>query len=157
MVPTQGLCIMRIMHFEAMHYEQFNCIWTSKKYKASRACQRYRTGTGIPAVFPKRVTRVRVRYWILAHHTHCVPIPRCHGYSRVNYLVVVSFFMYYFYCYFSNLPLDRKWSEFQTPTNATNCCVCFHLTSHSINSKREPFGPTYGCQEQGEEGGKGVK
>ena len=26
MVPTQGPCIMRIMHFEAMHYEQFNCM-----------------------------------------------------------------------------------------------------------------------------------
>jgi hypothetical protein len=25
MVPTQGQWIMRIMHFEAMHYEQFNC------------------------------------------------------------------------------------------------------------------------------------
>ena len=24
-------------------------------------------------------------------------------------------------------------------------------------SEREPFGPTYGSQEQGEEGGKGVK
>ena len=51
----------------------------------------FRTGTGIPAVFPKRVTRVQVRYWILAHHAHRVPVPRCHGYSQVNYLVVVSF------------------------------------------------------------------
>ena len=27
----------------------------------------FNTGTGKPAVFPKRVTRVRVRYWILAY------------------------------------------------------------------------------------------
>ena len=43
----------------------------------------FRTGTGIPAVFPKWVTQVRVRYWILAHRAHRVPVPRCHGYSRV--------------------------------------------------------------------------
>ena len=49
------------------------------------------TGTGIPMVFPKWVTRVRVWYWILAHCAHHIPIPQCHGYSRVNYLVVVSF------------------------------------------------------------------
>src|ERR1700722_12696821 len=35
----------------------------------------FRTGTVIPAVFPKRVTRVRVRYRILAHHAHHVPVP----------------------------------------------------------------------------------
>jgi hypothetical protein len=32
-------------------------------------------------------------------------------------------------------------SEFETPTNATNRRVCFHSISHSINSKREAFGP----------------
>ena len=67
----------------------------------------FRTGTGIPAVFPKRVMQVWVRYCILAHRAHRVPVPQCHGYSQVNYLVVVSFFMYYFYCYFLNLPLEN--------------------------------------------------
>ena len=53
----------------------------------------FRTGMEIPAVFPKRVTRVRVRYWILAYRAHRVPVPRCHGYSRVNYVIIVSLFM----------------------------------------------------------------
>ena len=45
----------------------------------------------------------------------------------------------------ASLKNDRsnKRSEFETPTNATNHRVCFHPTSHSINSKHEAFGPPY--------------
>ena len=107
----------------------------------------FRTGTGIPTVFPKRVMRVRVRYWILAHRAHRVPVPWCHGYSRVNYIIIGSLFVVIlisilFFCIY--LPLGgthKKRSEFETPTNATNRRVCFHPASHSINSKREAFGP----------------
>ena len=60
-------------------------------------------------------------------------------------------FIYLFPCIF--LPfegVDEKWSEFQTLTNATIRCVCFHLTSYSINSKCEAFmplpWPTHGSQ-----------
>jgi hypothetical protein len=38
---------------------------------------------------------------------------------------------------------SNKRSEFETPTNATNHRVCFHPTSHSINSEHKAFGPPY--------------
>jgi hypothetical protein len=110
----------------------------------------FHMGTGISAVFPKWVTCVRVRYWILAHRAHRVPVPRCHGYSRVNYVIIVSLFivilMYLHLFILICLPLGgthKKRLEFETPTNATNHCVCFHPVSHLINSKCEDFGPLH--------------
>ena len=60
----------------------------------------FRTGTVIPAVFPKWVTRVRVWYWILAHHAYRVPVPQYCGYAWVNHSKV-SFTIFCFYCHFN--------------------------------------------------------
>ena len=101
-------------------------------------------GMGIPTVFPKRVTQVWVQYWILAHCAHRVPIPRCHGYSQVNYVIMVSpFIIILISILMFYLPLEgaKKRSEFETLTNVTNRRVWFHPTSHSINNRHQAFGP----------------
>ena len=88
----------------------------------------FRTGMVIPMVFPKRVMRVQVRYWILAHRAHCTPVPQCHRYSWVNYIIIVSIFLiilisiFLIHFIFSKV----KRSEFETPTNVTNSRVCLH-------------------------------
>ena len=105
----------------------------------------FHTGMGIPTVFPKWVTWVQVQFWILAHHAHCVPVPWCHGYLWVNYVIMVSPFYNYSYLYFnilsSSWKCTKKWLEFETPTNTTIYHVCFYSTSHSINCKHVAFGP----------------
>ena len=100
---------------------------------------------GIPVVFPKWVTQVRVQYWILAHHAHCVPVLQCHRYSQVNYVITVSLFYNYFDLYFNILSSSqrhtKKQSEFETLTNTMNHHVWFHPTFHLINNRHEAFGP----------------
>jgi hypothetical protein len=52
------------------------------------------TGAGKPAVFPKRVLRVRVQFLFLAHRGTPLPVPRCCGYSRVIYILNLFIYNY---------------------------------------------------------------
>jgi hypothetical protein len=58
-------------------------------------------GAGKPAVLPKRVTRVRVRFSFLAHRGTPLPVPRYFGYVRVNSNKVVLIFIVFFLNIFS--------------------------------------------------------
>jgi hypothetical protein len=115
----------------------------------------FRTGTVIPAVFPKRVTQVRVRYWILAHR---VPVPRCHGYSRVNYIIIVSIFLITLISIFLNhfIFSKVKRSEFETPTNATNSRVCLHPPPTWSTANARPLGHHFWVSGRGWGQGKRV-
>ena len=81
------------------------------------------------------------------------------GIAQVNYVIIVSPFIVILISIFKFkfiflLEAHQKRSEFETPTNATNCRVCFHPISHSINSKHEAFGPPLMGLMEGTRAGK---
>ena len=80
---------------------------------------------------------------------HTIPIPRCHGYSRVKYILNVLIYIYYYYfssyCLFNIRRCEFR-AEFETPRNVvrsdhfhfhppltttpspSNALACTHLT-----------------------------
>ena len=99
-------------------------------------------------VFPKRVTRV-IWYWILAHRG--TPylyrgVTGIHGLiSNGKTFYILSLLLFYF-----PKGIDKKGSEFETPTNATKLLrllsSCVPLDQQRTRGLSAATWPTYGSQ-----------
>ena len=96
------------------------------------------TGAGKPAVFPKRVVRVRVRFSFLAHRGTPLPIPRCCGYSRVKYIFNLLMYIFYYYissrCLFNILRCDVEQSLKLHETSSDPIFLVFILLLYPLTT-----------------------
>jgi hypothetical protein len=95
------------------------------------------TGAGKPAVFPKRVWRVQVRFSFLAHRGTPLPVPRYCGYVRVNpnkviLIFTVFFFLFFFQCFFSKFITSRRDETKYGTVSRTHTFASYHQPTLSF-------------------------
>ena len=109
--------------------------WTS----LSHAFIGLNTGAGKPAVLPKQVTRVRVRFSFLAHRGTPLPVLRYCGYVRVNpnkvILIFTLFFLFFSVFFFSKFIM----SHCDKTKYGTVSRVCFFASYYNLLSPSLPL------------------